>query len=63
MERFGEMFRDVPMIWRPGWDGRARPVLSVVFPRPRGRIWDKPSRKVIWFCPDYGVSPLDEKDD
>lgn len=26
-------------------------------------IWDKPSKKAIWICKDYGVQPLDTRDD
>ena len=63
VERFGEMFRDVPMIWRPDGMDEQDPSYQL-FTRARVvEIWDKPSRKVIWFCPDYGVSTLDEKDD
>ena len=61
VERFGD---DVPRRaadWRPR-DGRARPVLPVVHPRPRGRRWDKlPQGHLV--LADYGASTLDEKDD
>ena len=63
VERFGKMFNDVPMTWRPeGLDENDRSYQ--LFTRARVvEVWDKPSRRVIWFCPDYGTQTLDEKDD
>lgn len=63
VDRFGAMFKDVPMTWRP--DGMDEEDSAYqLFTRARVyEIWDKPSRKVIWLCPDYGDAPLDEKDD
>ena len=63
IERFGPMFRDVPMAHKPDGlqpDDEAYQLFcrAVVW-----EIWDKPSRKVLWVCPDYGDAPLDQKDD
>lgn len=63
IERFGEMFRDVPMTHRPDGmhpDDEAYQLFcrAIVW-----EIWDKTARKVLWVCPDYGDAPLDEKDD
>ena len=63
VERFGNVFRDVPLTWRPEGMDEQDPSYQLF---TRGRVvevWDKPSRKVIWFSPDYGASTLDEKDD
>jgi hypothetical protein len=63
VERFGAMFRDVPMNWKPKDMEDSDPAFQL-FTRARVfEIWDKPSRKVIWVCPDYSSAPLDEKDD
>lgn len=63
IERFGEMFREVPMTWAPdGVDRESRQFQF--FQRARVyEIWDKPSRKVYFICPDYGDAPLDVRDD
>lgn len=62
-ERFGAMFKDVPMSWKP--DGMSEEDEAYqLFTRARVyEVWDKPSRKVLWICPDYGEAPLDERDD
>lgn len=63
VERFGEKFREVPRVWRPeGMD--ERDAAFSLFERAEVyEIWDKPSRKVVWICPQYGEGPLDEVDD
>lgn len=63
VERFGAVFRDVPMSWKP--DGMSEEDEAYqLFTRARVfEVWDKPSRKVLWICPDYGEQPLDERDD
>lgn len=63
IERFGPMFRDVPLTHRPDGlhpDDEAYQLFcrAIVW-----EVWDKPSRKVLWICPDYGDAPLDEKED
>jgi len=63
VERFGPKFRDVPLNWHPQGMDRDDPSFQL-FTRARVlEIWDKPSRKVYWICPDYGTAPLDTKDD
>jgi hypothetical protein len=63
IERFGEVFRSVPMTWHPSGMEKDDPAFQL-FTRARVfEIWDKPSRKVFWVCPDFGEECLDEKDD
>ena len=63
VERFGAMFRDVPMTWAPDGIDKENAQFQF-FQRARVyEIWDKPSRKVYWICPDYGDRPLDVRDD
>jgi hypothetical protein len=63
VDRFGAKFRDVPLNWHPEGMDRDDPSFQL-FTRARVlEIWDKPSRKVYWICPDYGTAPLDEKPD
>ena len=63
VERFGPKFRDVPLNWHPSGMDRDDPSYQL-FTRARVlEIWDKPSRKVYWVCPDYGSECLDKKDD
>lgn len=63
VERFGAMFRDVPMTWRPDGIDENDSAFQL-FARARVyEIWNKTDRKVVWMCPDYGDAPLDVKDD
>jgi hypothetical protein len=63
LERFGPKFRDVPLNWHPSGMDRDDPSFQL-FTRARVlEIWDKPSRKIYWVCPDYGSACLDTKDD
>jgi hypothetical protein len=63
VERFGKVFRDVPMTWRPAGLDEDDENLQL-FSRARVfEIWCKTSRKVYWICPDFGDAPLDERDD
>lgn len=63
VERFGDVFRSVPMTWHPNGLEKDDPAFQL-FTRARVfEIWDKPSRKVFWVCPDFGEQCLDEKDD
>lgn len=63
IERFGAIFKEVPLTWRP--EGIDQDDMAYqLFERARVyEIWDKPSRKVYWICPDYGEAPLDVRDD
>jgi hypothetical protein len=62
-ERFGPVFADVPMNWKPE-DVSDEDLSFQLFSRAVVyEIWDKPSRKVYWVCPDYGEEVLDERDD
>lgn len=63
VERFGAMFRDVPMTWRPEGIDEQDTAFQLFSRAVVWEIWDKPSRKVIWLCIDYGEKPLDQKDD
>jgi hypothetical protein len=63
LDRFGPKFRDVPLNWHPSGMERDDPSFQL-FTRARVlEIWDKPSRKIYWVCPDYGSACLDTKDD
>ena len=63
VERFGPKFRDVPLNWHPSGMDRDDPSYQL-FTRARVlEIWDKPSRKIYWVCPDFGSACLDIKDD
>lgn len=63
VERFGAVFRSVPMTWHPAGMQKDDPAFEL-FTRARVfEIWDKPSRKIYWVCPDFGEQCLDEKDD
>ena len=63
VERFGAVFRAVPMTWHPAGLEKNDPAFEL-FTRARVyEIWDKPSRKIYWVCPDFGEQCLDEKDD
>jgi len=59
IERFGAMFRDVPLNRKPQGLEETDPVYELFCQAEVYEIWDKPSRKVIWLCPDYGDAPLD----
>lgn len=63
VERFGAMFRDVPRTWRPEGMSPDEPAYQLFERAVVWEIWDKPSRKVMWVCPDYGEAPLDARDD
>lgn len=63
VERFGPMFRDVPMTWRPDGMSEDEPAYQLFTRAVVWEVWDKPSRKIYWICPDYGDAPLDVKDD
>jgi len=63
LERFGPMFRDVPMTWRPEGMTEDEPAYQLFTRAVVWEIWCKTSRKVYWICPDYGDAPLDVRDD
>lgn len=63
VERFGQMFRDVPRTWRPEGIDPDDPSYQLFERAVVWEIWDKPTRKVFWIAPDYGDAPLDERDD
>ena len=63
VERFGEMFRDVPMTWAPDGVDKESTQFQFFQRAVVYEIWDKPSRKVYWICPDCGDYPLDVRDD
>lgn len=63
VERFGAIFRQVPLTWHPEGLDQKEPEFQL-FTRARVfEIWDKPTRKVYWVCPDFGDAPLDVRDD
>lgn len=63
VERFGAMFRDVPMTWAPDGIDKENAQFQFFQRAVVYEIWDKPTRKVYWVCPDYGDKPLDVRDD
>ena len=63
VERFGEMFRDVPMTWAPDGVDKESTQFQFFQRAVVYEIWDKPSRKVYWICPDCGDYPLDVRED
>ena len=63
VERFGDMFRDVPMTWAPDGVDKESTQFQFFQRAVVYEIWDKPSRKVYWICPDCGDYPLDVRDD
>lgn len=63
IERFGNMFKAVPMTWRPEGLNENEPAYQLFTRAVVWEVWDKPSRKVYWICPDYGDAPLDVRDD
>lgn len=63
VERFGDMFRDVPMTWAPDGVDKESTQFQFFQRAVVYEIWDKPSRKVYWICPDCGDYPLDVRED
>jgi len=65
VERFGEQFRDVPLVWMPDRQKNAhRPEEAhSIFDRARVyEVWDIATRKVHWLAQDYDKI-LDSRDD
>lgn len=63
IERFGPMFKGVPLTFKPEGLDQNEPEYQLFCRAVVWEIWDKPTRKVVWICPDYGDQPLDQKDD
>lgn len=63
VERFGAMFKDVPMTWRPEGIDEDDSAFQLFCRARVYEIWNKQTREVVWICPDYGDAPLDVKPD
>ena len=63
IERFGEDFADIPLSVEPAGIEKTDPVHQLFCRAVVWEIWDKPTRKVFWICPEYGDAPLDVRDD
>lgn len=63
LERFGRMFRDVPLNWHPKGMREDDDAYQLFARAEVYEIWCKTSRKVYWVCPDYPEAVLDHRDD
>ena len=62
VERFGDVFKDVPLTHSPDKDGEDMSTTEALKKAPVWEIWCKSSKKVYWIA-DHFEEILDEKDD
>jgi hypothetical protein len=62
VERFGEVFKDVPLTHSPDKDNEDRSTTQALKKAPVWEIWCKSSKKLYWMA-DHFDELLDEKDD
>lgn len=62
VERFGEIFKEVPLTHSPDKDGDDKATTEALKKAPVWEIWCKSSKKVYWLA-DHFDEILDEKDD
>lgn len=65
VERFGKVFRQVPLDWKPKnlTDQQSGPEYEVFKRAQVWEIWDGESRKVFWIAPAYSAEALDVRPD
>ena len=66
LDRFGPIFKDVPLNRMPSEmsdDTADKEVVSTLKEAEVWEIWNAGDRKVYWICKDYKEKPLDVKDD
>lgn len=62
VERFGEIFKEVPLTHSPDLDGEDKSTTQSLKKAPVWEIWCKSSKKLYWLA-DHFDELLDEKDD